>query len=74
VGGNRADPKCSPLSKEVTCLCCWFIIYIADVMGGCNVRFALVLWYSDYGGGTDVSLDCGRFHGPIVRPRMRMNE
>jgi hypothetical protein len=30
--------------------------------------------YSDYGGETDVSLNCGRFCGPIVRPRRRMNE
>jgi hypothetical protein len=29
---------------------------------------------SDYGGETDVSLDCGRFYGPFVRPRMRMSE
>jgi hypothetical protein len=29
--------------------------------------------YSDYGGGTDVSLNC-RFYGPIVRLRMRMIE
>jgi hypothetical protein len=36
--------------------------------------FRSVLWYSDYGDETDVSLNCGRFYGPIVRPRMRMNE
>jgi hypothetical protein len=29
---------------------------------------------SDYGGETDVSLNCGRFYGPIVRPQMRMNK
>jgi hypothetical protein len=33
-----------------------------------------MFWYSDYGGKTDVSLNCGRFYGPTVRPRMRMNE
>jgi hypothetical protein len=37
-------------------------------------------WYSDYGGESDVSLNCGRFYGHFVRPRMnkwvnrRMNE
>jgi hypothetical protein len=31
-----------------------------------------VFWYSGYGGETDVSLNCGLFYGPIVRPRMRM--
>jgi hypothetical protein len=30
-------------------------------------------WYSDYGGETDVSLNCGLFYGPIVHPQMRMN-
>jgi hypothetical protein len=34
----------------------------------------LVFWYSDYGAETDVSLNCGHFYGPIVRPRVRMNE
>jgi hypothetical protein len=33
-----------------------------------------MFWYSDYGGDTDVSLDCGRFYGAVVRPRMRMSE
>jgi hypothetical protein len=33
-----------------------------------------VFCYSNYGGETDVSLNFGRFYGPIVRPRMRMNE
>jgi hypothetical protein len=29
-------------------------------------------WHSDsgYGGATDVSLNCGRFYGPVIRPRM----
>jgi hypothetical protein len=31
-------------------------------------------WYFDYGGETDVSLNCGRFYGSVVRPRMRMSE
>jgi hypothetical protein len=31
-------------------------------------------WYSGYGGETDVSLNCGRFYGPSVRPKMRMSE
>jgi hypothetical protein len=30
--------------------------------------------YFGYGSETDVSLDCGRFYGPFVRPRMRMSE
>jgi hypothetical protein len=35
-----------------------------------------VLWYSDYGGETNVSLNCSRFCRPIVHPRMNewMNE
>jgi hypothetical protein len=35
---------------------------------------AVSITCSDYGGRTDVSLGCGRFYGPIVRPRMRMSE
>jgi hypothetical protein len=31
-------------------------------------------WFSGYGGGTDISLDCGRFYGPFVCPQMRMSE
>jgi hypothetical protein len=38
------------------------------------VLHGTVFWYSDYGGETDVSLNCGRFYGPTVPPRMRMNE
>jgi hypothetical protein len=26
------------------------------------------------GGETGISLDCGRFYGPFIRPRMRMSE
>jgi hypothetical protein len=33
-----------------------------------------LFWYSGHGGETDVSLDCGRFYWPFVRPRMRMSE
>jgi hypothetical protein len=33
-----------------------------------------IFCYSGYGGETDVSLDCGRFYGPFVRPQMRMIE
>jgi hypothetical protein len=32
-----------------------------------------LMMYSDYEGETNVSLIYGRFYGPIVRPRMRMN-
>jgi hypothetical protein len=36
----------------------------------------LVIINSDSGPGgeTDVSLNCGRFYGPSVRPRVRMSE
>jgi hypothetical protein len=37
-------------------------------------RTGLYFWNSDYGGETEVSLNYGRFYGPIVRPRRRMNE
>jgi hypothetical protein len=41
----------------------------------CENHMKLILfWCSDYGGETDVSLNCCRFYGPIVRPRMRMND
>jgi hypothetical protein len=34
----------------------------------------ILFWYSGYGGETDISLNCGRFYGTFVRPRMRMSE
>jgi hypothetical protein len=38
------------------------------------ISWSVLFWYSVDGGKTDVLLNCGRFYGPIVRPRMRMNE
>jgi hypothetical protein len=34
-----------------------------------NSGFYEQLWYSGYGGETDVSLNCGRFYGPIMDHR-----
>jgi hypothetical protein len=32
-----------------------------------------IFWYCDYGGETDISLNCSHFYRPIVHPQMRMN-
>jgi hypothetical protein len=37
-------------------------------------KHKVIFWYSDYGGETDVSLNCGHFYGPIVHPHTRMNK
>jgi hypothetical protein len=34
----------------------------------------LGFWYPGYGGETNVLLDCGRFYGIFVRPRVSMRE
>jgi hypothetical protein len=47
----------------------YVLIYVAKC-----TTVLYIFWYSDYGGDTDVSLDCGRFYGPFVRPQMRMSE
>jgi hypothetical protein len=49
------------------------VSYSSIRFGGLR-KTTIYLWYSDYGGETDVSLNCGRFYGPFVRPRMRMSE
>jgi hypothetical protein len=47
---------------------------VIEISRRCDVIVYMQLWYSNYGGETDVSLNCGRFYGPLVHPRMRMNE
>jgi hypothetical protein len=52
----------------------WNQAYVSLPCRLCKGLHYGIFWYSDYEGETDVSLNCGRFYGPVVRPRMRMNE
>jgi hypothetical protein len=48
--------------------------WLGKDLGGGGRGLFYVFWYSDYGGESDVSLNCGSFYGPTVRPQMRMSE
>jgi hypothetical protein len=48
---------------------CWSeVTSVHEFSVGKNITIVRcpAFWYSDYGGETDISLNCGSFYGPVI--------